>query len=246
MPCLVFLHGLLGSGADWQKLIEKLPHFDCFAPDLPGHGRQKNTVVADFEQTAGFVADYIRRSIGQRPYFLIGYSLGGRIALYYALQAQCEKGNLQGLILEGANLGLQSAAEKRARWQHDCRWAQRFATQAPQQVLQDWYRQDVFAHLDEQQRAALIAERTPHCGANIGHMLRATSLAKQPDFRPKVRSNLLPFFYFFGEKDQKFRQIAEDSGLPLTLIANAGHNAHKENPPAFAAELTAVLRAVTD
>ena len=67
-----------------------------------------------------------------------------------------------------------------------------------------------------------------------GHMLLATSLAKQPDFREKVRSSLLPFFYFCGELDQKFRQMAEDNQLDLTIIPDAGHNAHLENPIYFA------------
>lgn len=244
MPCLVFLHGLLGSAADWRKLIEKLPHFDCIALDLPYHGKARNIAVDDFEQSADWLADNIKRTVGRRPYVVVGYSLGGRIALYYALQAQCAKGNLQGLVLEGANLGLQSAAEKQARWQHDCRWAQRFATQPPQQVLQDWYRQGVFAHLHEDQREALIRERAANCGENIARMLLATSLAKQPDFRTKVRSNLWPIFYFCGEKDEKFCRMAEQSGLPLTRIPAAGHNAHKENPAAFARQLSALVSAI--
>ena len=73
----------------------------------------------------------------------------------------------------------------------------------------------------------------PIVGPNIGRMLLATSLAKQPDFREKVRSSLLPF-YFCGERDQKFRQMAEDNQLDLTIIPDAGHNAHLENPIYFA------------
>ena len=108
-------------------------------------------------------------------------------------------------------------------------------------MLEDWYQQPVFSHLNEQQRKALIEKRKANCGPNIGRMLLATSLAKQPDFREKVRSSLLPFFYFCGERDQKFRQMAEDNQLDLTIIPDAGHNAHLENPTYFAEKIENIV-----
>ena len=72
-------------------------------------------------------------------------------------------------------------------------------------------------------------------------MLLATSLAKQPDFRRKVRSNSLPIYYIVGEKDQKFKQMALNNRLNFITIENAGHNAHSENPNKFAEKLTTRL-----
>lgn len=238
---LVFLHGLLGSQEDWQKIIENCPHFDCIALDLPYHGTAKNRAVTDFAECANYLAEQIQRAVKNEPYFLIGYSLGGRIALYYALQAQCEKGNLQGLIVEGANLGLKDDAEKAVRWQNDEKWADRFCSTALENLLEDWYQQPVFAHLNEQERAALIQKRVGNCGENIGKMLRATSLAKQPYLGDKVRSSLLPIYYFVGEKDQKFRQMAALEKLNTRIIPNAGHNAHLENPKGFVEALQGIL-----
>ena len=249
MPALIFLHGLLGTQEDWQPVIEKLaknqPHFfsyfRCIAVDLPLHGEAKSVNVVNFEEVCAYLSQKIKLLVENQPFFLIGYSLGGRIALYYALQAQCEKGNLQGLILEGANLGLQTKAEKQVRQLHDQKWATRFATEDPHSVLNDWYRQPVFSHLNEQQRAELILKRSANCGENIAKMLLACGLAEQPDFSEKVRSNFLPIYYFVGEKDLKFRQMAVDNYLNYTIIENAGHNAHAENPQKFAEKLTALL-----
>ncbi len=56
--------------------------------------------------------EQIQHLIKDEPYILIGYSLGGRIAQYYALQAKVKIGHLKAVILEGANLGLQSEQEK--------------------------------------------------------------------------------------------------------------------------------------
>ncbi|MGV6987625.1 2-succinyl-6-hydroxy-2,4-cyclohexadiene-1-carboxylate synthase [Testudinibacter sp. P80/BLE/0925] len=244
-PCLVFLHGLLGDRHDWHAVIERLPHFRCVSLDLPLHGAEKQTNVAGFQQTCAYLAQKIQSAVGNEPYWLVGYSLGGRLALYYALhcalQANRQRGNLQGVIVEGANLGLNSEAELQARWLSDQAWAQRFATESPSAVLNAWYQQAVFSHLNAAQRQALIEKRAPNCGDNIAKMLLATSLAKQPNLTAKVRSSRLPIHFFCGERDQKFRTQAEHNQLDLTLIKQAGHNAHLENPDDFAAKLTALL-----
>ena len=45
---IIFLHGLLGTKNDWQKVIENLPHFNCIALDLPFHGQAKGIEVTNF------------------------------------------------------------------------------------------------------------------------------------------------------------------------------------------------------
>ena len=83
------------------KVIENLPHFRCLSLDLPFHGDNKDVAVEDFDQTAQFLESQIQSLIKDEPYILIGYSLGGRVAQYYALHAQVQRGNLQAVILEG-------------------------------------------------------------------------------------------------------------------------------------------------
>lgn len=233
----VFLHGLLGTKHDWQAVIDRLPNQRCLALDLPFHGETKRVAVQNFDDTCEYLSQQIRSAVKNEPFFLVGYSLGGRIALYYALQYQGERGNLQGGILEGANLGLTDEREKTVRRLNDEKWADRFRSEPAGIVLDDWYRQPVFAHLNKQERVALIRKRAPNCGENIANMLLATSLAEQPYFGEKVRSTNLPFFYFVGEHDAKFRQMAISHQLNIRLIPQAGHNAHLENPGAFAMQL---------
>ena len=111
-PTLVFLHGLLGTQAGWQKLSENLPHFDCIALDLPWHGSAKNYPVQDFDETCAYVAKQIQRAVGNQPYFLVGYSLGGRIALYYALYSQQEKNNV---VFDGWNCSVTTARARKTK-----------------------------------------------------------------------------------------------------------------------------------
>lgn len=240
-PKLVFLHGLLGDRRDWQTVVEQLGYFDCMSLDLPWHGEMKHIEVADFQQTCNYLAEEIIQRVGNAPYWLIGYSLGGRIALYYALRAEAAHGNLQGMILEGAHLGLRSEPEKQTRWLHDQHWAQRFANENISAVLEDWYCQPVFADLTATQRQALCIKRGLNDAVGIAQMLLATSLAKQPDLSGELRASQLPIYYFCGEQDRKFCQLAYLHQLKLTLIKDAGHNAHQANPSEFAAQLTALL-----
>ena len=109
------------------KSHRNLPHFRCLSLDLPFHGENKAVAVEDFEQTAQCLEEQIQHLIKDEPYILIGYSLGGRIAQYYALQAKVKIGHLKAVILEGANLGLQSGQEKQSRLVNDNMWAERFS-----------------------------------------------------------------------------------------------------------------------
>lgn len=240
MKNIIFLHGLLGTAADWKNTIENLPHFRCIALDLPLHGQAKHIRVNNFADTCNYLANQIQHQIGNADYWLVGYSLGGRIALYAALQSYLGS-NLQGLILEGVNFGLKTESEKQRRWQNDNDWARRFEAEPAEIVLNDWYQQPVFAHLQETQRQQLIQKRAPNTGENIAKMLRATSLANQPDFSLKVRSIAHKIHYFCGEQDSKFHHLATQLQLNLTLISQSGHNAHSENPQEFSQKLTALL-----
>ena len=79
MTNLIFLHGLLGTKSDWQKVIENLPHFRCLSLDLPFHGENKAVAVEDFEQTAQFLESQIQSLIKDEPYSLSVTHLVGEL-----------------------------------------------------------------------------------------------------------------------------------------------------------------------
>ncbi|MCX5944958.1 MAG: alpha/beta hydrolase [Cyanobacteria bacterium] len=84
-PLLVFLHGWLLSGRLWQPLLDELePHWDCWAPDLPGFGarprpRQLQPTLAAYGR---WLAEQAQARAAGRPLALIGHSLGGSVALH--------------------------------------------------------------------------------------------------------------------------------------------------------------------
>ncbi|MFV0448756.1 MAG: 2-succinyl-6-hydroxy-2,4-cyclohexadiene-1-carboxylate synthase [Vibrio sp.] len=234
-PVLVFLHGLLGSGEDWQPTLEHLPNSNWITIDLPGHGESYNQGCDDVAHCCKQISHTILSLLAPKtPIILIGYSLGGRIAMLGTVLKQFSNLNLVGLIIEGGNFGLQNEQEKKERWQNDSAWAKRFKTEPIEQVLSDWYQQAVFSSLNDEQRQTLITKRSANLGEYIAKMLLSTSLAHQPYLLPALQRLALPVHYVCGANDQKFRQLAEQSGLTYSQIARAGHNVHQEQPAAFA------------
>lgn len=238
-PTLVFLHGLLGSGRDWQQVVTQLSNkYQCLTVDLPGHGHSRSIPAGEFEQrgfelTSQWLADTLEAR-GVTRYILVGYSLGARVAMYHACHRDTDsKPQLAGLILEGGHFGLPQS-ERAVRLDNDRRWAQRFAAQPIADVLADWYQQPVFSSLNHDQRQGLIAKRSDNLGSSIAHMLLATSLAKQPLLQSQLNRLPIPVHYLCGEKDEKFTLLAAGSDLSYQVIEEAGHNVHVEQPYSFA------------
>ncbi len=230
---LVLLHGLLGDANDWQPVIDRLPGHHCIALDLPGHGQHHELRVSDFEQSHQWLCRELA-SRGIERYLLVGYSLGGRLALYHASR---EPAGLLGLLLENCHPGL-PAGERAARIAHDESWAARFEREPLADVLADWYRQGVFADLDEAARARQIARRLGNDGKAVATMLRATSLGKQPDLASWLAQGGLPVTYVSGKRDHKFHQLAclmaSQHRKINHLELDGGHNLHAHQPEAFA------------
>lgn len=84
-PKLVFLHGLMGSAANWRKIVGELQgDYHMLAYDQRGHGRS-------FQPDSGYAtedfADDLKKildELGWDSVFLVGHSMGGRNALNFA------------------------------------------------------------------------------------------------------------------------------------------------------------------
>lgn len=202
-PTLIMLHGLLGSRHDWAEVSAGLDGVDCLALDLPGHGQNHQVRVASFEAFHHLLCDTLRDR-GVSRYCLLGYSLGGRLALYHASR---QPQGLEALWLESAHPGL-PANERSARIAHDERWAIRFEQETLENVLADWYQQPVFADLTDAQRTQQIQRRLANSGPAIATMLRSTSLGHQPSLWQWLEDTSLPVGYFSGRRDAKFHHLA--------------------------------------
>ena len=152
----------------------------------------------------------------------------------YGVTSPCfETLNLEKVIIEGGNFGLERDEERAQRLVHDTQWAVRFAQQSIEDVLDDWYQQSVFSSLNHEQRQTLVIKRSGNLGVSVANMLLSTSLAKQPDLRATLKSHEHQLHYVCGEKDRKFMELAENSGFEYSQVDYAGHNVHFEQPELF-------------
>ena len=146
LPAILFLHGFMGSGADWASEISVLDeHFYCVAPDLPGHGSSLALPPDAYtiEGTTRALLDLLDE-LGITRAVLVGYSMGGRIALYLALR---HPERCSGLFLQSASPGIEEPAERLARRKADEERARRLESGDLASFLEAWYRQPLFASL---------------------------------------------------------------------------------------------------
>ncbi|PEN24614.1 2-succinyl-6-hydroxy-2,4-cyclohexadiene-1-carboxylate synthase [Klebsiella grimontii] len=236
-PWLVFLHGFSGDCHEWLTVGQAFGAYSRLYIDLPGHGGSAN-IAANSLAEVGYLVEKTLNSYNILKCWLVGYSLGGRVAMYFACQP---REGLCGLVVEGGHPGLTDENQRLLRRHGDAAWAERFRREPLTQVFADWYQQPVFASLDAAQRAALIALRSRNNGGALAAMLQASSLAEQPDLREPLRAREFPFHYLCGERDGKFRAIADELSATTHVINHAGHNAHRENPDAVVACLAQFL-----
>lgn len=242
----VFIHGLLGNRHDWQHVLRSLPpECNWLCLDLPGHGGSDKLTLTEgkgFTHTADLIASCLNQ-LGITQCHLIGYSLGGRIAMFFAKQYPQY---IASLVLESAHPGLVSEAEKAARLSHDQAWAQRFSHQPLHQVLTSWYQQAVFRDLTQQQQNRLCQLRQSNQGSAIANMLDATSLGRQPNLTPSLQATPAPIHYLVADSDTKFstiaRQLAQQvPNLKLHRFTEAGHNIHWAKPLEYSQILQQLL-----
>ncbi|MFT5128522.1 MAG: 2-succinyl-6-hydroxy-2,4-cyclohexadiene-1-carboxylate synthase [Rhodothermales bacterium] len=227
---LLLLHGFLGSPEDWEPIIAALPQYRCIAPAIPGdacsHGEIIDSLLALLD------------SLGIERCAVLGYSMGGRVAMQLALRSPQRVGLL---IAESANPGIPDVADRAARVAQDDALADRLAESDLAEFLADWYAQPLFATLSHTQKEALIQKRSQGDPASLAATLRALSVGRQENLWPRLPRLECPVHFIAGALDSRYREIAESAARQAHIIEGAGHNVHLEAPGDFCRVLTALL-----
>jgi len=85
-PTLIFLHGLLGSSSNWHSLARGLADtFHILVPDLRNHGRSPHDDDVSYAALSRDLAKLIDEQ-GLESVLLIGHSMGGKAAMWLALE----------------------------------------------------------------------------------------------------------------------------------------------------------------
>ena len=82
---VVILHGLFGLSDNWVTFGRQLSeHYAVYIPDLRNHGQSPHSNVFDFPSLENDLLEMVEEN-GLEHIYLLGHSLGGKTAMFFAL-----------------------------------------------------------------------------------------------------------------------------------------------------------------
>ena len=255
----MLLHGFTGDGGTMHGLAERLEtDAEVLIPDLVGHGRSSvpgdegdysiDSMAAHIAAVgegcaSGSMAANVA-SVGEGsasdPFHLVGYSMGGRVALTLA----CRRPELlRSLTVIGASAGLTTEAERAERRESDQKLAESIEQDGLEAFVDRWMANPLFAtqaRLGEGFLAASRAQRLRNSAAGLTKSLRAAGTGVMTPLHDGLKSCPVPTVFVVGAQDPKFTWIAVElaARMPeaeIAVVDDAGHAAHIEQPDAVAA-----------
>ena len=238
---LVMLHGFTGSVENWHPLVAHLEQYTtAILIDLPGHGRSDAPPDPARYEMAAVARDLAKllQVLTASPVNLLGYSMGGRLALYMAVHYP---DLVKTLILESASPGLAEAQERLARRARDEALADAIERDGVAAFVSYWENLPLFAsqkRLPEAVRQRLRAQRLRNRAHGLANSLRGMGTGVQPPLWEALAHVRQPVLLMAGELDARFVRIAKQmqARLPhaqLDIVPDAGHTIHLEQPGAF-------------
>ncbi|WP_419943931.1 2-succinyl-6-hydroxy-2,4-cyclohexadiene-1-carboxylate synthase [Candidatus Poriferisodalis sp.] len=234
---VIVIHGFTGSGAAMAPLIDRLDGWRRIAVDLPGHGRSPAppelpyySVEAMAESIAGLAAAV------DGPCHVIGYSMGGRIALALAV---AHPHVCRSLTLISATAGMDDQAERARRRQADEALADRIGQHGLEQFVQNWMAAPMWdtlrARLSETEWEASMHQRRSCDPVGLTNSLRVGGTGSMTPLWDRLVTLAVPTLVVCGELDAKFVELGRrmSERLPdseLAEMPGVGHAVHLETP----------------
>ncbi|KAL8128672.1 hypothetical protein V2J09_017827 [Rumex salicifolius] len=247
---LLFIHGFLGTGADWvpiMKVFSKSAR--CISIDLPGHGRSMFEPLANLDASQEHilsvedVAELVWKLIGKfdlKNVILVGYSMGARIALHMALRFGAK---IRGAIIVSGSPGLRDLTARKVRAAKDDSRASTLVSLGLKSFVQSWYAGDLWCSLREHPKFdRLVENRLQHHDVRaLAKSLSGLSVGRQTPLWEELEYCKTPLMFIYGEKDEKFKKINQDictqiiKGVnhDVVEVPESGHAIHVENPLAL-------------
>ena len=244
-PVVLFLHGFMGSRRDWAPVTaEFVRTHRCIAVDLPGHGETGDPDEKSLWAPAGCIAALagILAAVGGGS--VVGYSLGGRLAL----QLAAERPDLVArAVIVSASPGIPDEPARRARRDEDEHRARRLETLGLEPFLDDWYRQPLFTPLREHPCFPEVLQRRRRNEPRLlARSLREMGTGSQRSLWGDLPGLRLPLLFLAGERDAKFTTLAFDTVAlcpkgEAVVLRGRGHALVEEDPEAVARETQGFL-----
>jgi 2-succinyl-6-hydroxy-2,4-cyclohexadiene-1-carboxylate synthase len=236
---LLLLHGFTGSSDTWRPFRLAWRGVAAVAVDLVGHGRTElpstpaRATMAECVEDLGLILD----ALGLERAAVLGYSMGGRLALRFAL---AQPHRVQALVLEGASPGLPEE-ERAARRLADERLARLLEEEGIAAFVAAWEALPLWAsqaRLSNEERERLRLARLACSPAGLALSLRGMGAGHDEVALDRLGELSMPVLLIAGEEDQKYAALARAMAarLPtarLAIVPEAGHAVHLEQPLRF-------------
>ena len=237
---VTLLHGFTQSGRSWQEVIAAMPQgWRWVVPDLRGHGetRIRPGVACTMD---GCLADLVMLwdHLGVERTHLVGYSMGGRLALHVAAR---KPERLLSLMTIGAHAGLEDDAREGRRLGDEA-LAQRIENDGLEPFVKYWSGLPLFAGLERRGPSFLAqvrAERMNNTVAGLVCSLRGMGAGTMQPIWDDLARVTVPCTFVAGQLDHGYvasaRRLA--GAVPngrVEVVLRAGHAVHQERPEAFA------------
>jgi 2-succinyl-6-hydroxy-2,4-cyclohexadiene-1-carboxylate synthase len=233
---VVLLHGFAGTGRLWDPVVARLDgeRYRPLAPDLRGHGTAAAREPISFE---GCIEDVL--GLVAHPFTLVGYSMGGRIALQAALVAP---ERIERLVLVATTGGIDDSRERAERRAADEALAAETEQGSIEAFADRWTAQPLFSGTPPQAAALWRADILENDPVALAAVLRGLGTGAMEPLWDRLPELPMHATVLAGERDAKFRALGQRlaDGLPrgeLVIVNGAGHGIPREDPAAVAAAI---------
>ncbi len=228
---LVCVHGFSESGTTWDGI-----HVDGYRMiriDLIGHGTSSRPTEIEAYTIPQILFDIHRivYSLAGERYALLGYSMGARIALLYALEYPIE---VTKLILESGSVGIEGTVERSERREADVALGKRIREQSIEWFAETWAKLDIFKSqytLPKAVQNRIQHRRLQNSPHALAFTLEGSGQGVMPYVGHRLQELTMPICYISGELDTKYTEIGKQYFARVHhVVLGAGHNVHVEKP----------------
>ncbi|MGV3463929.1 MAG: 2-succinyl-6-hydroxy-2,4-cyclohexadiene-1-carboxylate synthase [Heyndrickxia sp.] len=238
---VVLLHGFTGDASTWSFLVDFLKdHYKIVLVDILGHGRTESPKTPS-RYTIERIADDLKEildNLALKGANILGYSMGGRLALTFA---QKFPNRTKRLILESASPGLVNEKDRVARRKQDKILAEKIMEEGVESFVDYWTNVPLFAtqkSLDSSIQKSIRLQRLSNDPVGLANSLLGMGTGSQPSWWSALKDLPMPILLITGALDHKFCNIAEEmkNRMPhaeWVTIPSVGHAIHVESPKKF-------------
>ena len=230
---LVALHGFTENDLVWDDVLRPVIP-DLVSPLLPGHGWKPCPATTSVETVAD---DLATRYLTGAPADVLGYSMGGRIALVLAMR---HPQLIRRLVLVSSGPGFKDGVLQGSRRTHEMALADTLEDDGLGPFVAMWERNPILTPAKPLPRALeedVRARRMNHDPNGLASALRQLGAGAMPNLWERLGAVACPTLLIAGAADYRYVEVMGEmaAAMPkarLEIVAEAGHGIHREQPDA--------------